>query len=106
MTLEEQKIFHSEEYAAYLETLCKIASRYISRIRVQYAAKAWEMFQNETVRRIVSEYAKELEELERHRLMDFKSASEHEVSESHCEDWCLSKATSYADTIHLLFDIQ
>lgn len=104
---EKMYLQQSEEYQTYIKALCKLASVYVARIRQQFAAKAVEMYQNETVRRLVIEYGKEVETLEAHRLRDFKYAAvDADGIVLSLEDPCLNKASSYGDAIKLLFDIQ
>jgi len=103
---QDLKITHSEEYKKYIEALCQLASGYVSRIRVQFAEKAYDMYQNETVRRIVLAYGDELEDLYRHRLMDFRYAADFgAVSQDSLEDFPLNHARHYGATIKMLFDI-
>lgn len=105
---EELKIKQSEEYKEYLKALCRWSSQFVTRIRAQYARKAFQMYQNETVRRIVLAYGEEAEDLDKHRLQDFDFIAdhpEHETAEVALEDWCLNKANSYGETIALLFEI-
>ena len=105
--VEKLTIEHSEEFASYLEALCTLASQYIVEIRVQYADKAFEMYQNETVRKLVLAYGEEVKKLRESRLSDFKwRARGPEYSVYTLEDTCLNKAHSYADAIKLFFDIQ
>jgi hypothetical protein len=98
---------HSDEYQAYMKALCRIASQYVSRIRVQFAEKAFEMFQNETVRKIVLAYGEEAEKLDERRLRDFRFAAEYRdtIFEESLNDDCLNAAHHYASTVKLLFDI-
>ena len=100
----------SEEYKLYLQNLCRLASRWVPRIRAQFADKAYEMYQNETVRKLVMAYGVEYEKLEKDRLFDFTMAAEHGYDEDKVDvqlgDSCLSKASSYADAIWLLFGIE
>ena len=104
---EKMNLQKSEEYQYYMKSLCKLASTYVARIRQQFAAKAIEMYQNETVRRLVIEYGKEVETLEAHRLRDFKFAAvDADGMVLSLEDSCLNKSSSYGDAIKLLFDIQ
>ena len=104
---EKLNLQKSEEYQYYMKSLCKLASTYVARIRQQFAAKAIEMYQNETVRRLVIEYGKEMETLEAHRLRDFKFAAvDADGMVLSLEDSCLNKSSSYGDSIKLLFDIQ
>ena len=103
---QEWKITSSEEYKEYLAALCHLASGYVSRIRVQFAEKAYEMYQNETVRRIVLAYGEEYEKLEQSRLFDFRLTSEHGAVTPEClNDDCLNNARHYGNTIKMLFDI-
>ena len=105
-TIETLKITQSEEYKSYLKSLCWIAEGYVSRIRVQCAQKAFEMYQNETVRKIVLAYGVEHEKLEERRLRDFTFASEHPSNEYSMDDDCLNNARHYAQTIKMLFEIK
>ena len=106
-TVEELKIMHSEEYKAYMKALCRLASQYVSRIRVQFAEKAFNMYQNETIRRLVLAYGEEAEKLDADRLRDFSFVSEHiSFDENHLEDSCLNHAGDYGQSIFFLFDIQ
>lgn len=105
---EELKIKQSEEYKEYLKALCRWSSQFVTRIRAQYARKAFQMYQNETVRRIVLAYGEEAEDLDAQRLRDFDFIVDHpdyETAETALEDWCLNKASSYGQTIALLFEI-
>ena len=104
--IETLKITQSEEYKSYLKSLCWIAEGYVSRIRVQFAQKAFEMYQNETVRKIVLAYGVEHEKLEERRLRDFTFATEHPANEDSLEDDCLNNARHYAQTIKMLFEIK
>ena len=105
-TIETLKITQSDEYKSYLKALCWIAADYVSRIRVQFAEKAFEMYQNETVRKIVLAYGVEHEKLEERRLRDFTFATEHPHSAGSLEDDCLNNARHYAHTIKMLFEIK
>lgn len=106
MSIEEMKIMHSEEYKAYIKALCWVAEDYISRIRVQFAEKAFEMYGNETVRKIVLAYGEEHEKLEERRLRDFTSVAQYgSHTEESLNDDCLNNARHYAATIKMLFEI-
>ena len=105
-TMETMKITTSAEYKSYLKALCWIAESYVSRIRVQFAQKAFEMYQNETVRKIVLAYGVEHEKLEERRLRDFTFATEHPRNDDSLEDDCLNNARHYALTVKMLFDIK
>lgn len=107
MSVEELKTIASAEYKTYIKALCWIAEDYISRIRVQFAEKAFEMYGNETVRKIVMAYAEEHEKLEARRLRDFMNVAEHGAcSEESLNDDCLNNARHYAATIKMLFEIK
>lgn len=107
MDMERFSITHTEEYKAYLKALCCMASKWVPEIRVQYARKAYEMYANETVRRIVLEYGKEAEKLDKDRLRSFEFCSEHDdFGPNHLEDSCLIHAGDYAQTVFMLFDIK
>lgn len=105
---EVLKIKNSEEYKEYTEALCELASQYVPRIRAQYARKAFEMYQNETVRRVVLAYGEEAKSLKESRLRDFRFIADNpdwETAETALMDTCLSNASAYGKTISLLFDI-
>lgn len=106
MREQDYKITHSDEYKEYMKALCRLACVYVSEIRVQFADKAYEMYQNETVRRIVLKYGKEAEKLDKDRLFDFMHISEYGPRDYGMPDTCLSNAKHYAATIYMLFDIQ
>ena len=106
MKEQEFKITSSEEYKEYLQALCRLASQYVSRIRVQFAEKAYEMYQNETVRRIVYAYGEEVEKLDSDRYTDFKHVAEFGAcTPDSLNDSCLNNARHYGNTIKMLFDI-
>ena len=104
--IEKMRITQSDEYKTYLRSLCRLASSYVSRIRVQFAEKAFEKYQNETIRRLVLAYGEEIEKLDNSRLFDFTSVSEHgATTPERLEDTCLNNARHYSAAIKLLFDI-
>lgn len=107
-TMREQnyKITRTEEYKNYMKALCRLACQYVSEIRVQFADKAYDMYQNETVRKIVLEYGKEAEKLDEDRLRSFRHVSEYGPTDYGMPDTCLSNAEHYAKTIYMLFDIK
>ena len=107
ITDENLKIMNSEEYKYYLKSLCKLASKYISRIRVQFAEKSFEMYANETVRKVVIAYGHEYDQLVEDRFRDFKHVAEQGSATADClNDSCLNNAEAYGKTIKLLFDIR
>ena len=104
---QDYKITRTDEYKTYLSALCRLASGYVSRIRVQFADKAYEMYQDETVRRIVLAYAEEIVKLDAARLFDFRHVSEYGTDNTEClHDSCLNHAGAYGETIKMLFEIQ
>jgi hypothetical protein len=105
-TIENLKIIHSAEYKRYIQSLCWIAEDYVERIRAQFAVKAFEMYQNETARKIVLAYGEEHEKREQDRLRDFSFASENPDSCWSLKDNCLNHAEHYAQTVKMLFGIK
>lgn len=104
---QDMQIVYSEEYKTYIEALCWVAEAYVSRIRVQFAEKAYQMYQNETVRKIVLAYGEEHKKLEERRLRDFASVARYGAcSEESLNDDCLNNAKHYASTIKMLFEIK
>lgn len=108
MTSEQLGITQSAEYRTYIAALCRLASQYVPEIRQQYAARAYEMFQNESVRRLVLAYGEERERLEESRLREFLWASEpgRESNTYSLEDTCLNNARHYGEAIRFFFEIQ
>ena len=105
--IERYTITSTDEYKAYLKALCRIASEYVSRIRVQFAEKAFDKYQDETLRRIVLTYGEEAEKLDEQRLFDFRCVSQYGAkSPDSLDDFCLNKAAHYAQTVFMLFDIE
>lgn len=105
--IEELKVIQSEEYKAYIKALCLVAEDYVSRIRVQFAEKAFEMYSNETVRKIVMAYGEEHMKLEAKRSRDFMNVAEFGAcSDESLTDDCLNNARHYAATIKMLFEIK
>lgn len=106
MDIERLHTTQSEEYQEYIAALCRLSSRYVSRIRVQFAEKAYDKFQDETTRRIVLAYGEEAARLDKSRLRDFRFVSEYgATTPDHLNDDCLNNADHYANTIRMLFDI-
>lgn len=100
---ERFEVIHSAEYKAYIKALCHLASQYIPEIRRQFAAKAVELFQKETIRRLVLAYGEEAKKLEEERLREFTWAANYTESEYSLEDSCLNNAGHYAAAIKLFF---
>lgn len=103
---QDYKITQSEEYKTYMKALCRLACDYVPRIRVQFAAKAYEKYQDETTRRIVLAYGEASEEHDEYLLRHFTWASDDETPNEHdVENDILNNARHYASTIKMLFDI-
>ena len=100
-------ITNTPEFKTYIESLCRLASDYVPRIRVQFAEKAVEKFQDETIRKLVLAYGDEMKKLDASRLQDFMwRAKDHGCMAHNLEDSCLNHAKSYHDAIKFLFEIQ
>ena len=105
--LEKLHVTNSEEYKAYLAALCELASGYVSKIRRQFAEKAFELYQNEAVRSLVLAYGVEVEKLRADRLRDFTwAANDPAIFGDRLDDSCLNKAESYGDAIKFFFGIK
>jgi len=109
-TNEINTIIRSDEYKQYMKALSRLASEYVSRIRVKFAEQAFEKYQDESIRRLVLAYGREAEDLDRRRLADFTSLADHtalDLDDHHTgedlNDWPLNHAKSYADTIKFFF---
>lgn len=103
---ERFKTIQSPEYQTYQEALAQLASPYVSRIRIQYAMKAYEMYQNPTVRKLVLAYWEDYKKLEQDWTRSFQFVAENGIFQwTSMEDTCLSNAGAYAKAIELLFDI-
>ena len=100
---ERLHITQSEAYKTYIKALCRLACVYVPKIRKQFAEKAFELYQNETIRRLVIAYGEELEKLEESRLRDFTFAVNYPDTETSLEDTCLSNAGHFAETIKFFF---
>lgn len=103
---EKFEITHSTEYNTYIEALCILASGYVPKIRRKIAEKAFENFQNQTIRTLVLAYGEQYKKLQEQRLFDFKNVADDPEMFGHgLEDFCMNKASSYADAIKLLFEV-
>lgn len=106
MDMEKYKITSSEEYHKYLKALCRLASHYVSRIRVQFAEKAFDKYQDETIRKLVIAYGEQAEKLDETRLRDFCYVSEYGAATTESlNDSCLNNAGNYGQSIKFLFEI-
>lgn len=81
---ERFQITRTEEYKQYMNALCRLASGYVSRIRVQFAEKAFDKYQDATIRRIVLAYGEQIEKLDADRLNDFMRTSEYGATTPEC----------------------
>lgn len=105
-SVDEWKTMQTEEYAAYIKALCRLASGYVSRVRVQFAEKAFEKYADPTVRKLVLAYGEEIEKLDAERLRDFAFAARYgAVTNESLEDSCLNNAREYGKAIWFLFEI-
>lgn len=97
----------SEEWKQYIAALSECASDYVPRIRQQFAAKAYDNFQNETIRKLVLAYGEEVKKLRESRERDFKFYAENPemLKDNYLSDSCLSNEKSYRETLMFLFDI-
>lgn len=101
---EKFKITQSEEYKTYIAALCRLASGYVPKIRLQFAEKALENFQSKTLRTLVIAYGEECKKLDADRLRDFMwKANDPETLCHNLEDSCLNNAEHYAAAIKLFF---
>lgn len=106
---EDWKILRSEEYKNYITALARLSSEWVPRIRIQFAEKALEKFKDETTRRIVLEFGKEIVKLDAFAVDDFMYVSEYGADDYRRERIgydCLNHASDYRQTAKLLFDIE
>ena len=107
MDIEKLRIIQSEEYELYIKALCRRASFWVPSIRQQYAKKAYELYQNPTIRKVVLAYGAEVEKQDADILREFSGLAENPEAEFYSlEGSCLIHAKEYGQTIDLLFDIQ
>lgn len=111
MDYERMHTTQSPEYRQYLKSLARMASHWVPKIRLQYAEKAYEMYQDPTVRKIISAYQAEIDKLDDDLYRGFLNASEYpdypdNLKLCHMETSCLNHAADYAQTIFLLFGIE
>ena len=107
MNHENFEITHSEEYKAYIAALCRLASTYVSRIRVKFAERAFEKYADPTIRKLVLAFGEEAKKLDEDRLRDFEWVSEYGAggAKDRLNDSCLIYAGDYARAIWFLFGI-
>ena len=106
LSAEEWKVMQTDEYVDYISALCRLASGYVSRIRVQFAEKAFDKYADPTIRKLVLAYGEEVKELDADRLRDFSFAAKYgAVTKDSLDDSCLNNARNYGQAIWLLFDI-
>lgn len=105
--MEKIKITTSEEWKEYIAALSECASYYVPRIRQQFAAKAFENFQNETIKKLVIAYGEEAEKLRESRKRDFMFYAENPdmIKDDYLKDTCLSHEGDYRNTLMFLFGI-
>ena len=98
------KVTQSEEYKTYVAALARLSSQYVAEIRRQYAAKAYELYAVEPVRRLVLAYWAEVQKLDADRIRAFTWAALDDAPEAaSLEDFCLNKAGAYATAISFYF---
>ena len=109
-TNEINTILHSDEYKQYMKALSRLASEYVSKVRVKFSERAFEKYQDESIRRLVLAYGREAEDLDRRRLADFTSLADHMAlglddhhTDEDLNDWPLNNANSYSEAIKFLF---
>ena len=103
---ENWELTHTEEYGKYMASLCRLASGYVSTIRVKFATRAFEKYADPTIRKLVLAYGEECEKLDKDRLSDFRFVSEHGPSTDWAlKDSCLNNAHEYGKAIWFLFGI-
>ena len=104
---QDLSITLSEEYKEYLAALSKLSATWVPRIRIQFARKAYNFYQNETIRKLVLAFGEETKKREDDRLRNFEYAAEwNDCSEDHLEDsHCLIHDGEYARALFLLFEI-
>lgn len=104
--LERMNITNTPEYKAYIAALCRLASQFVPRLRRQFADKAFDLYSDENVRRLVIAYGEEAKKLDEYRLREFSLVAEDPTSCPYeLEDDCLNRAKSYADAIRFFFEI-
>lgn len=108
MDTEKLRITTSDEYKTYISALSLRASTWIPKIRKQYAVKAFELFSDPSIRKLVIAYGEEMEKLRRDRLRDFETLANDpgRYDFLSLEDSCLINASEYGKAIDLLFDIK
>ena len=102
---QDYRTTSSEEYKAYLAALWRCSAHWVDKIQIQYARKAYEMYQNETVRKLVLKYGEQIAKLDEYCMDRFRYASKYEDASPNLHDDCLNIAGSLAQSIHFLFDI-
>ena len=103
---EKMTITLSPEYKEYTAALCRLASQFVPRIRRQFAEKAFDLYNNETLRRLVIAYGEEAKKLDEYRLREFTIVANNPEHFPHeLDDDCLNRAKSYSDSIRFFFEI-
>lgn len=104
--IERMNTTNSPEYKAYIAALCRLASQFVPHIRRQFAERAFDLYNDESVRRLVIAYGEEAKKLDEFRLGEFTLVAEDPALHRHSlEDYCLNRAKSYADAIRLFFEV-
>lgn len=116
MDMKKWEIRRTDEYKTYMKALSRLASQWVPEIRIQYAQKAFDMYQDETVRKLVLAYGEEWEKLDADRFHDFCRADENFDEDfygnynvdpkTYLKDSCLIHAGEYAQALFYLFGIK
>lgn len=104
---EREWVCKSPEWNSYLAALEKLSVPYIASIRRKFAVRAYRMFKNEAVRRLVIEYGKEHDSNKATRRCEFFAMARDPMrNDSNLEgDSCINNASAYADAIKFMFGI-
>ena len=104
--IERMETIRTPEYKTYTAALCRLASQFVPHIRRQFADKALDLYNNESVRRLVIAYGEEAKKLDDYRLREFELVASPPGEHPHeLNDDCLNRAKSYADTIRFFFEV-
>ena len=105
---QDLKITLSQEYKDYLAILSELSSCWVSRIRMQFARKAYNMYQDETIRKLVFAYGEEHKKREDERIRQFSFAAEWlDRDDDYLRDsHCLIHDEEYRQTLYFLFEIE
>ena len=105
---QDLSITLSEEYKQYIEILSDLSSHWVPSIRLQFAKKAYNCYQDPSIRKLVFAYGEDAVKRRRERYRQFEFAAEwHDCDESYLEDSnCLIHDSEYRRALFLLFEIE